>query len=262
MRLLFFSALLLLFGQAQASEWNDSQAVDKLFEAAGMKGTFVLYDVQRQGYVGHDRARAQTRFVPASTYKVAHSLIGLSTGAVKSADEVLPYGGKPQRFKAWEHDMSLREAIRASNVPVYQELARRIGLQRMRANLARMDYGNGEVGQVVDNFWLVGPLEISALEQTRFLARLAQGELPFPEQVQATVRDMTLMEHGQDWELHGKTGWCFDCTPELGWWVGWVKRDERLYTFALNIDMPGGEADIGKRVELGKAALKALGVLP
>lgn len=41
-----------------------------------------------------------------------------------------------------------------------------------------------------------------------------------------------------------------------------MKRDESLYTFALNIDMPGGEADIGKRVELGKAALKALGVLP
>lgn len=119
MRPLLFSALLLLSGHAQASEWNDSQAVDKLFGAAGVKGTFVLYDVQRQRYVGHDRERAETRFVPASTYKVANSLIGLSTGAVRSADEVLPYGGKPQRFKAWEHDMSLRDAIEASNVPVY-----------------------------------------------------------------------------------------------------------------------------------------------
>ena len=70
--------------------------------------------------------------------KVANSLIGLSTGAVRSADEVLPYGGKPQRFKAWEHDMSLRDAIKASNVPVYQELARRIGLERMRANVSRL----------------------------------------------------------------------------------------------------------------------------
>ncbi|MGU0886913.1 OXA-50 family oxacillin-hydrolyzing class D beta-lactamase [Pseudomonas aeruginosa] len=262
MRPLLFSALLLLSGHTQASEWNDSQAVDKLFGAAGVKGTFVLYDVQRQCYVGHDRERAETRFVPASTYKVANSLIGLSTGAVRSADEVLPYGGKPQRFKAWEHDMSLREAIKASNVPVYQELARRIGLERMRANVSRLGYGNAEIGQVVDNFWLVGPLKISAMEQTRFLLRLAQGELPFPTPVQSTVRAMTLLESGPGWELHGKTGWCFDCTPELGWWVGWVKRNERLYGFALNIDMPGGEADIGKRVELGKASLKALGILP
>ncbi|EPJ6499948.1 OXA-50 family oxacillin-hydrolyzing class D beta-lactamase, partial [Pseudomonas aeruginosa] len=257
MRPLLFSALLLLSGHTQASEWNDSQAVDKLFGAAGVKGTFVLYDVQRQCYVGHDRERAETRFVPASTYKVANSLIGLSTGAVRSADEVLPYGGKPQRFKAWEHDMSLREAIKASNVPVYQELARRIGLERMRANVSRLGYGNAEIGQVVDNFWLVGPLKISAMEQTHFLLRLAQGELPFPAPVQSTVRAMTLLESGPGWELHGKTGWCFDCTPELGWWVGWVKRNERLYGFALNIDMPGGEADIGTRVELGKASLKA-----
>ncbi len=238
MRPLLLSALLLLSGHTQASEWNDSQAVDKLFGAAGVKGTFVLYDVQRQRYVGHDRERAETRFVPASTYKVANSLIGLSTGAVRSADEVLPYGGKPQRFKAWEHDMSLREAIKASNVPVYQELARRIGLERMRANVSRLGYGNAEIGQVVDNFWLVGPLKISAMEQTHFLLRLAQGELPFPAPVQSTVRAMTLLESGPGWELHGKTGWCFDCTPELGWWVGWVKRNERLYGFALTSTCP------------------------
>ena len=41
MRPLLFSALLLLSGHTQASEWNDSQAVDKLFGAAGVKGTFV-----------------------------------------------------------------------------------------------------------------------------------------------------------------------------------------------------------------------------
>ena len=158
--------------------------------------------------------------------------------------------------------MSLRAALKASNVPVSQDLARRIGLERMRANVSRLGYGNAEIGQVVDNFWLVGPLKISAMEQTRFLLRLAQGELPFPAPVQSTVRAMTLLESGPGWELHGKTGWCFDCTPELGWWVGWVKRNERLYGFALNIDMPGGEADIGKRVELGKASLKALGILP
>ncbi|MBG4611015.1 hypothetical protein I5F76_27795, partial [Pseudomonas aeruginosa] len=40
---------------------------------------------------------------------------------------------------------------------------------------------------------------------------------------------LDLLESGPGWELHGKTGWCFDCTPELGWWVGWVKRNERLY---------------------------------
>ena len=56
-------------------------------------------------------------------------LIGLSAGVVSSVDEILPYGGKTQPIKAWERDMSLREAIKVSNVSVYQEFARRIGVQ-------------------------------------------------------------------------------------------------------------------------------------
>ena len=73
MRPLLFSALLLLSGHAQASEWNDSQAVDKLFGAAGVKGTFVLYDVQRQRYVGHDRgARKPASFpLPPTRWRTA-----------------------------------------------------------------------------------------------------------------------------------------------------------------------------------------------
>jgi beta-lactamase class D len=41
-----------------------------------------------------------------------------------------------------------------------------------------MDYGNTEIGTAVDTFWLPGPLKISAVEQTRFLAKLAQDALP------------------------------------------------------------------------------------
>ena len=58
---------------------------------------------------------------------------------MKSVDEVLPYGGKPQPRKEWERDMGLREAIKMSNVPIYQELARRIGIVRMREGKLRLD---------------------------------------------------------------------------------------------------------------------------
>lgn len=111
------------------------------------------------------------RFLPASTFKIPNSLIELSVGAVRSVDEVLPYKGPSQPFvKAWAKDMGRREAISLSNVPIYQELARRIGLDRMRENIVRMDYGNKEVGASVDSFWLSGPLKISAVEQALFLA--------------------------------------------------------------------------------------------
>ena len=252
--------LLLLVGQAQALEWRDSPALAQVFAQAGVPGTFVLYDVERDLLLGHDRTRAQTRYVPASTFKIAHSLIGLTTGAVTSVDEVFVYDGKPRFLKSWERDMGLREAIKLSNVPVYQELARRIGLARMREQLAPLGFGNGQVGEVVDQFWLRGPLAISAVEQTQFLARLAQGRLPLSPAIQAQVRQISQLEQGDGWALYGKTGWVTSVKPGIGWWVGWLERDGRLYSFALNMPMED-LADASKRIELGKASLRALGLL-
>jgi len=38
----------------------------------------------------------------------------------------LPHGGKPQPIKTWERGMGLREAIKMSNVPVYNEIVKKI----------------------------------------------------------------------------------------------------------------------------------------
>jgi beta-lactamase class D len=249
-------ALMFVCAPAQALDWAESPAVSRIFSDAGVAGTFVLYDPSRGTYTGHDRRRAKRRYIPASTFKVPNTLIGLSVGAVSGVDEVLPYGGKPQPFKAWEKDMSLREAIKASNVPVYQELARRTGLERMRKGVRGLRYGNGRIGKTVDEFWLRGPLKVSAAEQAEFLCRLAQGLLPFPEEAQERTREISLFEPG----LWAKTGWVQATEPQIGWWVGWVKREGKPYCFALNVDMAGPET-AAKRVNVGKAALGALGFL-
>ncbi len=236
------------------------------------RGTFVLRDGKTGALTTRDAKRAATRFIPASTFKIPNSLIGLETGAVGSVDEVLPYGGKPQRFKQWEHDMPLREAIVLSAVPIYQELARRVGLPRMQEWVKRLGYGNAETGAVVDQFWLEGPLKISAVEQTEFLLRLVNGELPgVSAKTLAAVGEITILEKGDGYVLHAKTGWgpgnqddaAAGSSAEIGWWVGWVERPGKpVTTFALNLDLPGGEQDAAKRVSLGRACLRALGVLP
>jgi beta-lactamase class D len=260
MKQLLSIAIMLLASNAYALDWQDSPEVGILFSNSGVQGTFVLYDLAADHLIGHNRVRAATRFIPASTFKIPNSLIGLSVGVVKTVDEVLPYGGKRQPSKAWEQDMGLRSAIKISNVPVYQELARRIGLERMRDNVARINYGNGEIGSAVDRFWLDGPLMISAVEQTQFLVRLARDELPFPKDLQAKVREIVQLEQGNGWTLYGKTGWADAEPPGIGWWVGWVNKGNLLYSFALNIDMPH-VSDATKRNELGRVILKSLGVL-
>lgn len=242
-----------------ASAWEESVEIGALFKAADVRGTFVV-DLQGR-LIGHDEERAKTRYVPASTFKIPNSLIALSTAAIASVDEVIPYRGDPTPFmKEWAHDMSLRDAIKLSNVPIYQELARRVGLTRMREAVKSLGYGSAEIGTAVDRFWLDGPLTISAIEQTRFLGRLAKSELPFPEQHQRSVTNITSLESGANWSLHGKTGWENAPGSGIGWWVGWIKRGDKIYPFALNIDVKNAD-DAKKRVPLGRSCLAALGLI-
>jgi beta-lactamase class D len=244
---------------AQAAEWKESAQLAQLFKREGVNATFIVHDLAADSYTVHDRQRAQTRYVPASTFKIANSLIGLATGVVDNVDQVLPYGGGPTRRPEWAQDMSLRDAIRVSNVPVYQGLARRIGIERMRTGLRAFEYGNMDPGTVVDTFWLDGPLNISAYEQTVFLDKLVQDSLPAPKAAMAAVRAI-LRQEGSS-ELYAKTGW--GAPPgagDIGWWVGWVKKDGKLYTFALNLDITNDETG-AKRIPLGKASLQALGLL-
>jgi len=199
--------------------------------------------------------------VPASTFKVANTIIALETGAVKDENEIIPYGGKPQPFKQWEKDMSMREAIALSAIPIYQEIARRVGSGRYRDWLARLDHGNRQPGTSVDTFWLDGPLEISAVEQAHFVARLAQQKLDASPRAQAITRDIIRLECSSSKLLYGKTGWRFASNPNLGWWTGWVEQDGKIEAFSLTIDMPGAGTDAPKRVAIGKALLSRLGVL-
>lgn len=252
--------LLLAEGAAHAETIIERPDLDALFAEQGTPGTFVLLDVAADKMAVVNRARAEKRMVPASTFKIANSLIALETGAVKDENEILPYGGGKQFVKEWERDMDMRDAIRISNVPVYQEIARRIGLERMQAMLDRIDYGNRRTGTVVDRFWLDGPLAISAVEQARFTARLAQGKLPLSQRAQAIVRDIIRLDEVNGAVLYGKTGWTGTITPKIGWLVGWVERGAAIHAYALNIDMATVQ-EAPRRMTLVRAMLFRLGVM-
>jgi beta-lactamase class D len=232
--------------------------LDTVFAEQGMPGAFVLLDVAADRMTVTNRARAERRYFPASTFKIPNSLIALETGAVKDEGEIIPYGGKPQPIKEWERDMGLRDAIRISNVPVYQEVARRVGLERMQAMVERLDYGNRTIGTVVDRFWLDGPLAISAMEQARFMARLARQQLPLSARSQTIVRDIIRLEERSGTTLYGKTGWATSVKPNIGWLVGWVERGNAVQTFALNVDMARMQ-DAPKRIVIVRSLLQRLG---
>lgn len=262
LHLFIFSLCSLVSLNVQAQPSSDPAKIAALFSAVGANGVFVLLDLQTEQLLVSDPQRAGQRFTPASTFKMLNALIALQTGAVSGPDEVFKWDGQPRFIKSWQRDLTLAEAMGESAVPVYQEVARRIGQQRMQHFVSATNFGNNNIGQAIDRFWLDGPLAISAIEEARFTARLAQDQLPFDPAVQAKVRAMLPSEKTADYQLFGKTGWAMDQQPMIGWYSGWGERsDGKRFAFALNMDI-ASSADLGKRQALAKAALVALQIIP
>ena len=234
------------------------------FEAAGVTGTLVVYDPGRGQTLVHDAGRAREPFLPASTFKVLNSLIALETGVVADTNEVFRWDGTERSIPQWNRDHTLATAFENSVVWAYQDIARRIGPERMEDYVARARYGNADIGGGIDLFWLTGTLRISALEQVDFLRRLHERDLPFSERSVALVEGIMVEERRGGATLHAKAGWAAldDLDPpqtDIGWYVGFVEQNGQAVYFALNADLERPE-QAGARKAVVLEVLADLGV--
>lgn len=237
-----------------------AQELNGLLDEAGVTGTIIVQRVSDGAEWTGGAERADTRFIPASTFKIPNSLILLQSGIVSGADDSLVWDGTEHAFAVWNQDQTFAEAFQRSTVWAYQEWTRRLGIEAMREHIAALDYGNGAIGSpsVTDRFWLDGPMEISAREQTGFLARLHARDLPFDAAHMETVIAMMEQASGEGWTLRGKTGWRFGGEPDIGWYVGWLESGGETWLFALNIDMPDPPVQLRLRTAIVEAALRQL----
>ncbi|MBS1200457.1 MAG: Beta-lactamase [Proteobacteria bacterium] len=242
--------------------WAPRPDWSAFFEQAGAQGTIAVVDERDGRQWVHDEARARTRFVPASTFKVPHALIALDAGLVRDEFQVFRWDGVDRDLAPWNRDQDLRSSMRNSTVWVYQGFARALGAARERDYLQRIGYGTADPSGDIERFWLDGALRISAIEQVAFLRRLYRNELPFRVEHQRLVKDILIVEADRDWILRAKTGWAGRTEPQVGWWVGWVERPEGAVFFALNIDMPRGIEDAPKREAIARRALQSIAALP
>lgn len=228
----------------------------------GYDGALVVYDVENKEYVRVHPARAAEGFEPASTFKIMNSLIALETGVIKDENEIIAWDGVVHSNPAWNHDQTLTTAIRDSVVWVYQELARRIGYDRMLAYVDRVGYGNEDISGPLDYFWLDGGLRISADQQVEFVKRLYANDLPFSEAAMAAVRRILIRERTPDYTLSGKTGSGLIDTGSVGWFVGHVQTAEGAYIVAVNITSAGDDAGGVAAQRIAMKGLRRLGIIP
>jgi beta-lactamase class D len=233
------------------------------FESRDVEGAFLLYDLQENQFQGFNFPRHAEPYLPASTFKVFNSLVGLETGAVGDEEEIIPWDGTEYPFAVWNQDHSMRSAISVSAVWFYQELARRIGAGQMQDWVTKAEYGNQNINGNIDSFWLDGDLRITMNQQIEFLRHLVAGDLPFSVRSMEIVRDITILDETDDYVLHGKTGSALRFEPQIGWFVGYLETADNVYFFATNIEKMDAQGTLGQvSQEITQEILGEMGLLP
>jgi beta-lactamase class D len=233
------------------------------FTDAGTAGTFVGYKVDEYLIIASDRNRSGEAKLPASTFKIPNSLIALETVVVGDPDkDVFKWDGVTRSIEAWNRDHTLRTAIAASAVPVYQEIARRIGAERMQKYVDLFEYGNRDIGGGIDQFWLTGNLRIDPVQQVDFVDRLRRGVLPVSKLSQELVRDILPVTKVGDAVIRAKSGLLGAEVgkPSLGWMVGWAEKGSEQTVFALNMDCQEPR-HIAARMTLSQQCLGDIGAI-
>lgn len=223
--------LMLLFASFSAN----TQDFKKYFDEYDVTGSFVMYDMNNDKYLYYDSARCFTGFSPASTSKIINALIGLETGVIADENFVIPWDGVKRWVDAWNKDLDLKEAMKVSGVPYFQELARRVGYEKLKEMYVKLDYGNKDISGGVDQFWLSGALRITQMQQIDCLKRLYKEELPVSKRAMDIVKSIIVLTDTNGYVMRGKTGWSQSDTENIGWLVGWVEKEGNVYFYATNV---------------------------
>jgi len=211
--------------------------LQSIFDSLNVVGSVLIYDFQKDLYYSNDFEWAKKGKLPASTFKIFNSIVALESGVVANDSSIFKWDGEKRWMKQWEQDLTLRDAFHFSCVPCFQDVARKIGEERMNNYLTKLDYRNMDVdSNNIDLFWLEGKSRISQFQQIEFLKRFYNSQLPISKRTEKIMKRMIIIEEKDNYRLSGKTGWSDSNGINNGWFVGYVELENKIYFFATNVE--------------------------
>jgi len=207
------------------------------FEEYGVQGCFLLYDLKNDLYQIYNSHRCEEGFLPASTFKILNALIALETGVVTDENTVIPWDGEVRSVEEWNKDHTLASAIQYSAVPYFQEVARRIGPERMKECIDDSDFGRMDISpETIDRFWLWGDSRITPWEQMNFIIHFFNNQLPFSTENIDLVKKMIILKQTDKWIFSGKSGMTVQDGKNIGWLVGYHEENGNAWLYVCNVE--------------------------
>lgn len=265
--LLYISLFVWACSQHQADEttqvevktqYKADSRFQQILDDVKLKGAIVIFDGVNETYYFNDSLAAVTERIPASTFKVPNTLIALETGVVESDTTLFQWDGEERPMKRWERDMTFHEAYQLSCVPVYRQIARDIGVDRMRRYIDSFEYGTMNIdSNNIDLFWLFDGSGISPMGQIEFLRKLYERTLSLSDRTYSIAEKMMVIDTLDGSVLRGKTGWS-TTNGDNGWFVGYLEMPDGVRYVAVNVD-PTPNYDMEyfatDRIKIAKRAL-------
>lgn len=207
---------------------------------------------KEDGKVLKSEGECNAAYTPESTFKIALSLMGFDSGILENEKHPswsLPKGVDPFIYGC-KGDHNPRTWMRDSCLWYSRVLTTKLGMEKFQDYITKFSYGtmdlSGDKGQnngLTHSWILSSSLKISPNEQTEFLQKVIERELPVSKtSYKKTKKIMFIQELSGGWKLYGKTGNGVqrdqnDAKTDLqhGWFVGYIEKDKRSIVFASHI---------------------------
>ena len=195
-----------------------------LYDSLQLQGSFIMHDAGKDSWTLIDSAQADVPTLPASTFKIFGSLIGVESGVLSGPDHVFTWDGIDRGRVEVNKNLTLREAYRVSAYWYFQRLAQQLGPDQLKHWLDTVGYGNADTTGGYDQCWVAGGLRITPRQQVEFLERVQRGDVPFSTRTLDLVKGIMVQGDTLGYVLRGKTGWAMNDEGSIGWYVGWVEK--------------------------------------
>jgi len=208
---------------------------------------------------------------PCSTFKIALSLMGYNENILidESHPELNFKEGYTEWLKIWKQPHTPTTYIKNSCLWYSHVITKKLGVKKFQDYVTKFNYGNqdisGDLGQdnSLTKSWISSSLKISPEEQIIFLQKLVNKKLPVSLKSHEMTKRILFVEHLKDgWKLYGKTGAGHIKNPDLplnedhklGWFVGWIEKDNRRIIFVHYLD--GKEKECATLTQRAKTVAK------